>query len=121
WRLYTRPPAQRWPCQRSYSDGDAAGTTAHAGPGSAQEAHCRHSAVCGGAAVLCVSVLRDGYGLLAVICEELCSEPYLRLRQSCGGAVAGPLRRAQSGAWMTSLVLRLPMPPPAARDIANRV
>ena len=51
----------------------------------------RHSALCGGAAVLCVPELHHDHGLLAAVCEELCPQPELRLRQSRRGAVAGSI------------------------------
>ena len=67
--------------------------------GGAQEAHLRHSAVCRGATVLCISQFQYDHDLLAAVCEELCPEPQLRLRQSrrcpVAGSVIGGRRTAE--------------------------
>src|SRR5262249_31044594 len=63
--------------------------TADQGPGGAQKAPGRLSALRGRAAVLCVSVLSDGHQFLAAVREELLPQPHLRLRQSRHRRVAG--------------------------------
>jgi hypothetical protein len=68
---------------------DGAGATAAERPEGAPAPHLRHAALCGGAAVLCKAVFPSHHGLLAAVCEELCSEPEHRLRQSRRGLVAG--------------------------------
>src|SRR5262249_51767018 len=89
--------AQPWPCQRRQAGGDGAGATAAKKPGGAQAPHFRHSAPCGGAAVLCQAVFPSHHGLLAAVCEELCPEPERRLRQSRCGAVAGAVGEEREG------------------------
>src|SRR4030095_9680389 len=77
--LYARPTAQPRPCQRREAGGDGTGATAAKKPGGAQAPHLRHSALCGGAAVLYQAVFPSHHGLLAAICEELCPELERRL------------------------------------------
>src|SRR4030095_11184521 len=70
-----------------------AGATAAKKPGGAQAPHLRHSALCGGAAVLCQAVFTSHHGFLAAVCEELCPEPECRLRQSRRGLMARAVPR----------------------------
>src|SRR5439155_25685302 len=102
-------PAQPQSRHRPHTSRDATATTADAGPRCPHASQLCPAAVCGGTAVLRVSVLRDDHWHASALREELCP-PVLDggSREWCRRAVAGAVGARRIGqAWSSTSGRRL--------------